>query len=448
MKWNVSPLFTCTMISIFTVPFNSFVKIPALGELGGGVGALVFVLLVPFLMLDFIKGNKVVSVDFLKILLIFIFAFIFQLGLLYIDIGTVVFRGESGGKRFFKAFMVIFYFLIFTFFCYRMLLKNRMVFSKYVFVLTLVVATIGFVELLSWYVPFVREIYHFLSSNVLHVTNGRGEYIVGKLQSVTFEGSSYGLFLGMLIPWTILYLSLTRLEHTRFFSILLIFLLFLEAMLSGRTGQLVVFSCVLGYSLVFFLRRYKIYYTAMLVYFVTLTAPFVLIYLVPYFEGYFWEGATVSNASRMGTIRALIEIFKENPILGIGAGQYGFYADEFIPAWARNYEFKRWLEDSSASFFPIFGFFPRMLAEMGGGVFILFMTFNFIIYRKVVIGICLNAKEQSSLALIFVSLIMLNLLSWTFGSYKIYFYWLAISLWLYIQHGEARRGSNEVALRQ
>jgi hypothetical protein len=72
-----------------------------------------------------------------------------------------------------------------------------------------------------------------------------------------------------------------------------------------------------------------------------------------------------SNIARFGTAVILLDLFRDNPFFGVGMGQYGFYVARYLPYWANTFEFKRWLGDPAASFFPAFAVFARLGGELG-----------------------------------------------------------------------------------
>lgn len=73
-----------------------------------------------------------------------------------------------------------------------------------------------------------------------------------------------------------------------------------------------------------------------------------------------------SNIARFGSQRVVLEMFYDYPILGIGWGEFGFYASEYYPdlAW-RSSEIVNWGSNWQGGWPAPFGLLYRILAECG-----------------------------------------------------------------------------------
>lgn len=77
---------------------------------------------------------------------------------------------------------------------------------------------------------------------------------------------------------------------------------------------------------------------------------------------------SISNKSRFGMQYAALEVFKENPICGVGFGQGAYDMKNHYPYWAtsNNWEYRLlYKNQKEKSFPPQFNLFTRLLAEVG-----------------------------------------------------------------------------------
>jgi O-antigen ligase len=77
------------------------------------------------------------------------------------------------------------------------------------------------------------------------------------------------------------------------------------------------------------------------------------------------DAGDVSTTSRLALFSAQASIFANNPVFGVGFGQFGFHAGQVLPAWAwDSYEVVNWFEMFD-ELPPTFNVAGRLGAELG-----------------------------------------------------------------------------------
>ena len=93
----------------------------------------------------------------------------------------------------------------------------------------------------------------------------------------------------------------------------------------------------------------------------------------------------ISNQSRFGMQYASLQVFKENPIVGVGFGQETYHKRFKYPGWAKrnNWEFKVMYQNNSLRSFPTaYNMYTRLLAETGIVGISIFLFFIFYCIKK------------------------------------------------------------------
>jgi O-antigen ligase len=257
----------------------------------------------------------------------------------------------------------------------------------------LVVILFGALEFASYHIgalraPFIRL--YLLThagfdkleaqAGTMSMVNDTGS--TGRLTSVLFEAADFGTYLIYVTPW-LMALCLSPLASRQSFVpqpwrscfyVLLVLTACFLALFSGRTAALGVPAIAVLFIVLCLVTRLGFDPKVFGVTSWCIVIGAMLVYLIPiWFIGTFTnEVATAaldtrsnSNISRLGTTVILLNLFKDNPIFGVGMGQYGFYVNQYVPSWAYTFEFRRWIGDPNSSFFPTFSVFARLAGEMG-----------------------------------------------------------------------------------
>ena len=125
----------------------------------------------------------------------------------------------------------------------------------------------------------------------------------------------------------------------------------------------------------------------------------------------------------------------DNPIIGIGLGQFGFYADQYIEEDARiSFEIQRWTNPEEVDFWPpAFALIPRIVAEqgfVGAAIFIAFLLVTMIkFFVKYV-----KANENTMEILTMVSLIGVIVSTFNADTYGLPQLWILLGIIIYLSN--------------
>ena len=140
----------------------------------------------------------------------------------------------------------------------------------------------------------------------------------------------------------------------------------------------------------------------------------------------------VSNQSRFGIQYSSIQVFKSNPIVGVGFGQQSFTGRHLYPSWAtkNNWEFEQIYQNSKErSFPPGYNLYTRLLAETG---IIGFFIFLFLIYttfkqtKRLIRGDDYETKTVGVILLITFIGLYINWLQ--IDTFRVYVFWLSLCI--------------------
>ncbi|MFT4252566.1 MAG: hypothetical protein QM608_08790 [Caulobacter sp.] len=424
-------------VMVFVSPFNGAVSFGPLGELGHEAYALVALAALPILLMDLAKGRAVALER--RIIVAAVVLFLVAMSSLLLNFGAVLSarqKGEWGLVRLFTSVSV----LMFGFYCSVLIhaaasVDFRRYFLKPLLATTVIACAVGFVELASWYASPIYNVYRAVSSTVLHASTGRGQFVLGRIQSVSFEASAFGALVIFVLPWCYSYVLEKGLRRAWPIALATAGIVFLSAC-SGRTSIAGVAGVTLVYAVVTAMSRLQrgtgaapMLSTAMFLAGILPVAGIIV--FTDQIVQFIQASHSPSNASRFGTVSIMIRLFQAHPLLGVGPGQYGFYARDMIESWAYNWEFERWLGNPSASFFPSFSVYARFAGEWGAigfGIWTLFVA-------SLTSGAAMTWQKVKAAGVIprygvavITSLFGVVLVGWSSGSFKVFNLWAAIAM--------------------
>ena len=114
-----------------------------------------------------------------------------------------------------------------------------------------------------------------------------------------------------------------------------------------------------------------------------------------------------SNISRSSMQKAALNIGIDNPIIGVGLGQFGFYVNEYIPEGAKenSYEVRNWIDTTVSVWPPVHSLYHRIFAEEGIIGLITYFAFIVTICLKLFIKIIINRNNKTNC---FIGIILLS----------------------------------------
>ena len=299
------------------------------------------------------------------------------------------FKHTSGINRFFRQYISLTLATVILPFLYWNVIKswtNKQVLIKirHILLLSLIFVFIyGFIETLI--VVFGLGIFRPLLSifdyfPFLDVNYPPG----GRISSVAYESPALGNYLITVSGWMFSYIFTHNKNYKYIPLMMIVFLVFF----SGSRTALITVGMQIS-ILLFILARMEQYRSNVLKIFkysitiivllLTINGPKIIREAEKKIESLDFKKNlknNVSNQSRFGMQYASLQVFKENPIIGVGFGQETYFKRKHYPAWAvrNNYEFKLRYENKNDRSFPTaYNLYTRLLAETGLiGVFILF----------------------------------------------------------------------------
>jgi O-Antigen ligase len=209
-------------------------------------------------------------------------------------------------------------------------------------------------------------------------------YVTPRLRGFTQEPSYLGMVISTIYP----FIFNNYIKKFSFFSFFLFFGIWVCLLFSlSKVG---ILTCLF---LTFFLitinlknKLYALFIVFVPVALISLIIPldFLLSSNSLYLGQWSNSGVDSSSVMRFGSMLAALRLFFENPLIGVGLGQSGFFIPKYYPDWI--WTSPEALEYSQASYYgatPTFSFIPKLLAELGLIGFLFFGIRFLLLTRKV-----------------------------------------------------------------
>lgn len=396
-------------LGIFFIPFNQFEGLPFLGEYSDESATYFFLIGLVFLLIEsFVIGK--ISIPYKNSLTLLLFLFIIWTAfstLINIEtVSTSYFKQTSGFNRYIRqSISLIISAVFFTIFFWNVI-KNYAVFEIFKFIRKIIlysflfVSVYGFIEIaivffgMGFLKPVLESFEYFPFVNTYYHEGGR----IG-ISSVTFEIPSLGTYLITVFPWMVSYIYT---EKKLYKYIPLLFILILLFFSDSRSALIVILSQIAVFTFLLILdSRYRkktlkiLRFGIALVVLATFVKSDQIIKTVEEKADRvdFVNNLTssVSNQSRFGIQYATLQVFKENPIAGVGLGQVAYHNRYHYPYWAthNNWEFDlKYNNQTVKSFPPLYNLYTRILGELGiigfllfGGLIFLTLYYSFLLWK-------------------------------------------------------------------
>ncbi len=389
------------LIGWFFFPFNDFNGVQAFGEFKNEAGAFFFMAGFLVLSIEILFSGKIAipfrSNLFQLLLLFFAWCFITTV-LNYDTVSENYFKHTSGVYRFVRQyvsllipsllFFIFFYNVIRPWTAAEILIKIR----KVLLISLLVVFVYGFLETLIvvFHINFLRNILdlfnYFPFLNVNYMSGGR-------ISSVAYEAPALGNYLITVSGWMFSYILSSK-SRLRFAPALMI--LFLTFFSGSRTALINIgIQILILIGILYTMPQYRknvlnIFKFAVVAIGVALliNGDKVIRAVDEKVESLNFSKNlknNISNQTRFGMQYASIQVFKENPVIGVGFGQETYHKRFHYPGWAKknNWEFKGMYQNNSLRSFPsAYNMYTRLLAETGIIGLFIFLFFLFYCINK------------------------------------------------------------------
>ncbi len=448
MKINIEKsLKILFVLGLFFFSFNQVEMFPFMGEYVREFGASFFLLGFAILCFDSLKTGKLYLPynNLLYQLLILFFSLCIICSLVnFNDIITNYFKRTTGISRLIRQLISIsipiFVFIPF----YWRVIKDKKPTEVFYLVRKIFLATLLFASFYSFWEIFSQYYYpasyFFKVIDILpfmdhHFHDG------GRISSIAYEVPFFAIFLISISGWMFSYIITGKNIITKLTPTLLI--LILTFFSGSRTGLLVVFFIFCLFIAYLFKNNYyrkqiKFSFLFLIIcsLLITIKSEKIKHVFIEKIESLDFAGnlkTDISNKTRFGMQTASIQVFKQNPIFGVGFGQQAYHTQFYYPRWATkdNYEFDLiYKNKKDPSFPPGYNLYTRILAEMG--IIGLISWLSILIYSLVIIKKLLRLTKDPiikvTLISIFISLVGLYINWLQIDTFRMYGVWINLAI--------------------
>jgi O-antigen ligase len=439
---------TLFLLGLFFFPFNGYEGIAFLGEFKSEAGALFLMLAFLFLLIEVVVEKKIFvpyrNPVFQIVLLFLIWCFVSTL-LNVVSVSTNYFKHTTGINRFIRQYFALlisgcFFFILYCNVFRKMDTREILFKIRKTFLYSLFIASIyGFLEILvayfglGFFYPLLKLFDYFPFLDV--TIHGKG-----RISSIAYEPPFFAIYLITIAGWMFSYI-LTEKGIWKFFPTIAIVLL---TFFSGsRTGLIVVFFQLFIFTTILYKdKRFKVYIVYSLIGFfaffsvmLVLNGEKVTKALTEKVESLDFKGNlknNKSNQSRFGLQYASLQVFKENPIIGVGFGQQTYHSRVYYPIWATkdNYEFDLFYKNKNVkSFPPGYNLYVRLLAETGVIGFLLLLTLIYVAVKQTKVLIKNSTGDKQILSYILLISFSGLFINWLqIDTFRIYGIWLSLAI--------------------
>lgn len=434
-------MITIFFLSLFLIPFDDLPYMSILGGLGKRASVYTFAILVAISIFLFIKNKKVFFINTIEnyLILAFYSSCIFSILVNFPSISESLFKGQSGFKRVIIQLASI-TLLLFTLYVIQFIVAKCEIsiftIRKYIclsFIPVGIVATLQLLNLLNLFD------FSYIISKVSYIVNSslRGDLYGTRIRGVSAEASYLGMYCAFVFPWFFSYLLTTKKRITKIsFGFISFIILALVVGTKSRTAIILALLdiLVIGFLIVFFYKNIKIKVLSsltlivMTIFLFTFSSLMDLIINMPHSQentnietpsnivNNYEVGGLISsisdntidsNISRSSMQKAALNIGIDNPIIGVGLGQFGFYVNEYIPEGAKenSYEVRNWIDTTVSVWPPVHSLYHRIFAEEGIIGLITYFAFIVTICLKLFIKIIINRNNKTNC---FIGIILLS----------------------------------------
>jgi len=383
------------LLGLFFIPFNEFDGLPFLGEYKDEAASYFFLLGFGVVCIESILAKKICFPYKNPLIIVITLFIIWSCVVTVINYDTVLnnfYKQTSGIGRYIRQTISLlisagcFTFLFWNVIKNTGLSKSIKQIRKVLLYSFVFVAIYGFFEIAIVYLGMgvlkpIWNLFEFFPfvNNSLH-NGGR----VG-ISSVTWEIPALGNYLIFVTPWMLSYIF-TEKKLIKFIPSLVVVILMLFS--NARAAFVVIGLQIICFILI--LLHDQQYRKITVLGLKTIGVVIFMLFILKSETIYrtvnektdqlnFSKNLTqsISNKSRFGMQYAALQVFKENPITGVGFGQGTYHMVPYYPYWstANNWEFKYLYKDQqNKSFPPQYNIYTRLLAETGLVGTLLFLT--------------------------------------------------------------------------
>lgn len=438
------------LLGIFFIPFNEFDGLSFLGEYKDEAASYFFLLGFAIAVVENLLAKKIYfpyKHPLIVLLILFIVWTFASTMLNFETVSTNFYKQTSGINRYIRQTISLmisagcFTFLFWNVIKDLDIVKSIKLIRKVILYSFVFVSVYAFIEIAIVFfgMGFLRpilgvfEFFPFVN-NSLHTGHRVG------ISSVTYEIPALGNYLIFVTPWMLSYIF-TEKKVMRFVPITVILIL---TFFSDARAALIVISMQLFLFLLVLLHDERFRLPTINI----LKIGAVAVFAVLMIKGSaiintaeekldrinFSKNLTqsISNKSRFGMQHAALEVFKDNPVCGVGFGQGAYHMVPHYPYWAtaNNWEFKYLYKNQQLkSFPPQFNIYTRLLSEVGlvGSLLFLGLVAASILYA-LMYWVKINYTHKYIGSILFLSLIGIVVNWLQIDTFRQYGFWLSLIL--------------------
>lgn len=406
------------LLSLFLIPFDDLPYIPMLGGLGKRASVYAFSILVIISIFIFIRNRKIFFINNIEnyLILAFYSSCIVSIIINFSSISESLLKGQSGFKRVIIQLASVTLLLLTLYIIQFIVTKCKLsIFTirKYIclsFIPVGIVATLQLLNLLKLFD------FSYIISKVSYIVNSslRGDLYGTRIRGVSAEASYLGMYCAFVFPWFFSYLLTSKNKITKIcFGAISFIILALVVGTKSRTAVILALLdiLVIGFLIVLFYKnvRVKILSSLTLIIMTLFLFNFSSLmdliinrpmsqentnietpsntvdkYEVGGLISSISDNTIDSNIARSSMQKAAFNIGMDNPVIGVGLGQFGFYVNDYLPEGAKenSYEVRNWIDTTVSVWPPVHSIYHRIFAEEG--------LIGLILYFAFIVTVCLR----------------------------------------------------------
>tara|TARA_B100001778_G_C18588806_1_gene631178 strand:+ start:229 stop:1602 length:1374 start_codon:yes stop_codon:yes gene_type:complete len=430
------------LLGIFFIPFNSWSGISFLGEYFRD-SCFLFFSLASILIIFRRKINIPLNNLIFQLFILFILWAFLATILNFNNVINYNFKQTSGLSRFINQYGALVIASIVIPITIFNALKNFNISRLLILVRSVILLSLIFVFIYSIIeILIVKLNMTYLKQSLLNIfdyipfVEAKVDMRLQRISSVTFEPPALGTYLLSIAGWMFSYI-LTENKKWKYLPTLMV--IFLGFMSGSRAAFFIIiiqfFIAIL--LLIKDVKSRKSIYRALsgglILAFISLAVynKEIYEYLNKEINSFKLDDSAhaLSNKSRFGIQQAMFGVFIDNPISGTGYGLQAFESRKKYPNWAKkgNWEFRvKYLNQNDKRFPPGYNMYLRILSETGIIGLLLFA----LILAQIFIWCFNNFKSENRIITFIILISMIGFcLNWLkMDSFRIYFFWISLSL--------------------
>ena len=405
-------------LGMMTIPFSGVVGLGFLGELQNNLSTYFFIAAIVSGAQFFatssgilraqgqeIPSTKLLAGIMLAVTIVIAVSFFVNAG----SILTNVSHGRHAIEKFVSSFVLILYSFMLAYLTFFIAGHGwERAIRKPIAISALLCVAFSVFEILSP-LGIATGVYAFLDG-IVHGGLTPPGYAKGwdpRIRSLAFEPPDFGNYAGFAWPWLMAGWVSSHGRARYGYAVVWVFLTALVLYSGARTGLVLM----AGVAFVLAVLRYgylppKPYKkgkskSRVLTVFLTCLVLAAVLFCAANLQQYETDviaGSSVSDLSRLASIEAAFNMFRDKPVFGLGLGQYGFYFDKYLPRWGHSsYEIANWLAHKPEQGWPAsYLVYARLAAELGLAGLVMWIGLWIWLARSVLIA-SLNYQRATGL---------------------------------------------------